>query len=44
MVFLDRHRAEVLYWLFLFFMAAHNVFLNKNKHSESSEANKDSFK
>jgi putative inorganic carbon (HCO3(-)) transporter len=44
MVFLDRHRAEVLYWLFLFFMAAHNVFLNKNKHSENPEANKDSFK
>jgi hypothetical protein len=29
MVFLDRHRAEVLYWLVLFFMSAHNIFLSK---------------
>lgn len=31
MSFLDRHRAEVFYWLILFFMCAHNVFLVKNK-------------
>jgi hypothetical protein len=30
MTFLDRHRAEILYWLILFFMAAHNVFYNKS--------------
>jgi hypothetical protein len=44
MTFLDRHRAEILYWLVLFFMAAHNVFLNKkcelSNESKSKETNK----
>ncbi|MDO6566323.1 O-antigen ligase family protein [Alteromonas sp. 1_MG-2023] len=31
MTFLDRHRAEVLYWLILFFMAAHNIYINRAK-------------
>jgi hypothetical protein len=29
MSFLDRHRAEILFWLILFVMTAHNVYLNK---------------
>ena len=29
MTFLDRHRAEILFWLILFFMASHNIFISK---------------
>lgn len=37
MIFLDRHRAEILYWLFLFFMCAHNIFLNKKELEGEAE-------
>ncbi len=29
MTFLDRHRAEILYWLILFSMCAYNIYVNK---------------
>lgn len=38
MSFLDRHRAEILYWLILFFMAAHNIYINKSNSQEITKA------
>lgn len=32
MTFLDRHRAEILYWLILFSMAAYNIFVKKQEN------------